>query len=140
MKMLARFAGLSVGIALLGAGCMGLGAVAVVGGIAYYKSSHHESATVNLDAPADRVYDKALETIASHGNVKITKQDAKARLIEMSQGDREISLKITSLSPELTQLTLTSDVEKGQPGSPDVMVERVGQICDALGVPHHVVE
>ena len=33
---------------LLAAGCMGLGAAAVAGGIVYYKSSHHESATVNL--------------------------------------------------------------------------------------------
>ena len=81
---------------LLAAGCMGLGAAAVAGGIVYYKSSHHESATVNLQAQPDRVYQAALDNISANPKLKIAKQDAAQRLIEVKQGKQDITVKITA--------------------------------------------
>jgi len=127
-------------LALFSAGCVGLGAAAAVGGIAYYRSSHHESATVNLNAPADKVYQVALETIAGNSAVQITRKDDKARLVEMVQDNREITLKVSQLSPTLSQLAVTSNVERDQPGSADAVLKGVARICDKLGVEHHVVK
>ncbi len=124
---------------LLAGGCMGLGAAAVAGGIVYYKSSHHESATVNLQARPDRVYQAALDNIAANPRLKVAKQDAAQRLIEVKQGKQDITVKITALSPTLTQLAVTSDVKEGA-GSNQAVITRIGEICDQLGVQHYVVK
>lgn len=126
--------------ALMAGGCAGLGAAAVVGGIVYYKSSHHETATVNVNAKPDKVYQVALETIEAAGTVEITKQDEAKGLIEMKHEKQALSLKVTALNAALTQLTITSDVEKGAPGSKDAVLKRIGEICDKLGVEHHVIK
>ena len=125
--------------ALLAAGCMGLGAAALAGGVVYYKSSHHESATVHLQARPDRVYDTALETITANPGLQVARQDPGRGLIEVRQGRQDITIKITALSPALTQLAVTSDVKEGA-GSTRTVLDRVGDICDKLGVKHYVVK
>lgn len=127
-------------VVLQGAGCVGLGAAAVAGGIVYYKSSHHETASVNLQASPDRVYQVALETAAAQPDVEIVRQDKSSRLLELKQGKCNITLKVAVLSPTLTQLHVTSDVHGETPGSTQAVLNRVGDICDRLGVPHHVVK
>ena len=131
---------LLVFIALLGTGCMGLGAAAIAGGIVYYKSSHHETAVVNLQAKPDRVFQVALETVADNPEFKIARQDDAARLLELKHGKRNVTLKVAALSPALAQLHVTSDVGGGAPGSTQAVLARVGEICDQLGIAHHVVE
>jgi len=128
-----------LGSTLLAAGCAGLGAAAVIGGISYYKSTHRESATVNLTAQPDRVYQAALETIAGISSVQVTEKDDAKLLIEMKQGKQSITLKVKALGPTTTQLSVTSEIEEGAPGSKEAIVKRVGEICDKLGVEHHVV-
>ncbi|MCU0292251.1 MAG: hypothetical protein MUF10_09735 [Thermoanaerobaculaceae bacterium] len=112
----------------------------MIGGISYYKSTHHESASVNLTAQPNRVYQVALETIANISTVQVTKKNDSKHLIEMKQGTRNISLKVKALGPTTTQLSVTSDVEEGAAGSKEAILARVGEICDKLGVEHHVVE
>lgn len=127
-------------VVLQGSGCVGLGAAAVAGGIVYYKSTHHETASVNLQASPDRVYQAALETVAAQLGVEIVNQDKSSRLLELKQGKRNITLKVAALSPTLTQLHVTSDVHSGTPGSTQAVLNRVGEICDRLGVAHYVVK
>jgi len=128
-----------LGGALLAAGCAGLGAAAVIGGISYYKSTHRETATVNLNAQPKRVYQVALETIAGISTVQVTKKDDAKLVIDMKQDKRSITLKVKALGPTTTQLSVTSEIEDGAPGSKEAIVKRVGEICDKLGVEHHEV-
>ena len=128
-----------LGSALLAAGCAGLGAAAVIGGITYYKSTHRESATVNLTAQPKRVYQAALETIAGIPSVKVTKKDDSKLVIDMKQDTKSITLKVKALTPATTQLSVISEIEDGAPGSKEAIVRRVGEICDKLGVEHHEV-
>ncbi|MFH0879087.1 MAG: DUF3568 family protein [Lentisphaerota bacterium] len=125
---------------LLAAGCAGLGVATAVGAVVYFKGSHHESATVNLDAKPDKVYAAALETIEASSQARITKKDTDARLIEITQEKQKITLKITELGPNLTQLSVTSTVTKNQPGSTTAVLNRVTEICDKMGVAHHLVK
>ena len=127
-------------VALLSAGCMGLGAAAVAGGIVYYKSTHHETAVVNLQAKPDRVYQVALEKISANPDIQIVRQDATSHLLELKQGKCNITIKVAALSPTLAQLHVTSDVNSGTPGSAQSVLTRVGEICDQLGVTHYVVK
>ena len=127
-------------VALLGTGCMGLGAAAVAGGIVYYKSTHHETAVVNLQAKPDRVYQVALETITANPDIQIVRQDPLSHLLELKQGACNITLKVTALSPALAQLHVTSDVKGETPGSAQAVLTRVAEICDQLGVAHTVVK
>ncbi len=126
--------------ALFAAGCMGLGAAAVAGGIVYYKSTHHETAVVNLQAKPDRVYRVALETVTANPDIQIVRQDDASHLLELKQGKCNITLKVSTLSPTLSQLHVTSDVNSGTPGSSQAVLTRVGEICDQLGVTHYVVK
>ncbi len=126
--------------ALCSAGCIALGAATVASGIVYYKSAHHESATVELQAKPDRVYQAALETISANPEVRIAKQDNAARMLELKHGKQSITVKVTALSATRTQLAVTSDVKQGEPGSTQAVLTRVGEICDKLGVKHYVVK
>ena len=88
----------------------------------------------------DRVYQAALETVAAQPGVEIVNQDKSSRLLELKQGKCNITLKVAALSPTLTQLHVTSDVHSGTPGSTQAVLNRVGEICDRLGVAHYVVK
>ena len=123
-----------------GSGCAGLGAAALVGGVVYYKSSHHESATVNVDAKLDRVYQVALEVIQGSPDVEITRRDDARHLIELKTGQRSLSVKATALSANLTQLSVASNVPQDAPGSSGAVLNRVAEVCDKLGIAHHVVK
>lgn len=120
-------------------GCVALGA-ATAAGIVYYKSAHHESATVELQAKPDRVYQTAIETISANPDLQIAKRDDAARMLELKRGKQCITVKVTALSPARTQLAVTSDVKAGEPGSTQAVLVRVGEICDKLGIAHYVVE
>ena len=141
MKLIQRWVLLASAIIPLAlSGCAGLGAAAAVGAVVYFKSSSHEVATVNLDAQPDKVYAAALKTVEESATATIASQDPKKGLIEVTQDKKKVTLKITALNSKLTQLTVTSDIGKDQPGSTKAVLNRVNQICDQMGVSHYVVK
>src|ERR1700756_4581715 len=58
-------------------------------------SGGYDVATVMLEANADKVYSTALASLKAHEGIKVTKSDAKRRLIEFTNGTQD-----TSPSPE----------------------------------------
>ena len=72
-----------------------------------------EVATVMLDAPAARVYAKALE-VARRNNALQLREDATRRHLEVSEGPHHVSLSVASLSDKVSQLMIVANVLPGQ--------------------------
>lgn len=131
------FAGLSVGILSCCCGCAGLGA-ATVGAIIYYNTSKNEVATVQLKANADRVYQQALEMIRGNPDIQLVKQDDADHLIELTDGKLAASLKVTSLSEHMTQLTIVSESSGRKKESTELVLNGVKNICEKMNVSYTV--
>jgi len=94
----------------------------------------YDVATVVLEAAADKVYQTALANLKTHQDVTITRQDAKAHLIEFGNGKDVASLKATPLSEKITQLMIASTVSGDQPGSSSMVAQAVLRVCKEMNV------
>lgn len=108
--------------------------VAIVGG-----SMGGYTATVEVDAPADRVYRALLGAVSTRPEVKITKQDDKDHKIKMERGKCKGSAEVTVKNGK-TVLTV-----KAKSSVEDVSDEELAQrivevVCQDLGVEYHVVK
>jgi len=94
----------------------------------------YDVATVVLEAAADKVYQTALANLKNHPDVKITKQDPKAHVIEFGNGQNVAGLKATPLSDKITQLMIASTVSGNQPGSSSMVADAVLRVCKEMNV------
>lgn len=109
-------------------GCVG---VATVGTIVYYKSQSHEVASVDIQAPADKVYQVAIETVSNNPTVSIVQQDDTMRMLDLRQNENSGSLKVAAVSDTLSKLTITSDITEEEGANP---LSGVLKICEDLQV------
>jgi len=94
----------------------------------------YDVATVVLEANADKVYQTALAHLQTHTDITITKQDAKARVVEFGKGQQVAGLKATPLGDKVTQLMIASTVSGDQPGSTSMVVQGVLNVCKDMKV------
>ncbi|MFA0442940.1 DUF3568 domain-containing protein [Vibrio sp. 10N.286.49.C2] len=109
-------------------GCAG---VATVGAIVYYKSQNHEVASVDIQAPADKVYQVAIDTVSNNPAVSIVQQDDTMRMLDLRQSENSRSLKVAAVSATLSKLTITSDITETDGANP---LSGVLKICEELQV------
>ena len=116
-----------------------LGCVAAIPVIIYYKSTKHFTATVQVDAKAEDVYQTALRIVEENPNVKLVKKDDEKLLVEAELEEKEGSIKAVPISANQCQLIAT--VDAGDKEADEEMALRiVKRICDELGVKYSVVE
>jgi len=122
-------------------GCAGLGALAL-GSIVYYTSSQHKVATVNIQAKADNVYRVAIDTIKSAPELEITSKDEQERVIEFvkqtTNDSYAVSIKISELDAEHSQLILASDASKDNDINIKPMQQGIFRFCSELKVECHL--
>lgn len=122
-------------------GCAGLGALAV-GSIIYYTSSQHEVATVNIKAKADNVYRVAVDTIEHNPELEITSKDERERVIELvketAKDSYAVSIKISRLDAEHSQLILASDAGTDTDTHIAPITQGIFRICSELKVECHL--
>ncbi|MEH6454392.1 MAG: DUF3568 domain-containing protein [Psychromonas sp.] len=111
-------------------GCAGIG-LATVGAVMYYKSQSHEVASVDIEAPADKVYKTAVEILNKNPDVIIVNQDDSLKLLDLRQNDKSGSIKVSSINEKLSKLTITSDVTADNEVTP---LSGVLKICKDLKV------
>src|SRR5262249_9724597 len=76
----------------------------------------YDSATVMIDAPADKVYAAVLRGLANNTQgVKITSQDEQQRLVQFTNGQQIAGIKVSALGDELTQMLISSAHQGNQP-------------------------
>jgi hypothetical protein len=62
----------------------------------------YDLATVILEAPADKVYEKTLKSLQAHTDITITKNDEKTGRIEIKKGKQVASFQITPIEEKQT--------------------------------------
>ncbi len=127
---------------LLVIGSAGCGATLVTAGAAviYYKSKGNQTATVELKAKPDAVYQAAIAAAKKSPMITIAKQNDEQRKLELSREQKTVALEVQELSTGATKLTVSSDkVEAGQSGT-DLAVEAIKRVCDEMKVEYKVIE
>ena len=89
----------------------------------------YDVATVVLDAPASKVYATALNMIRQNPAVQITGEDAARNQINLLQGDRTGSLRVTMLSDKVSQLMIVGTAGPGEDSSTSRMLAAVLRVC-----------
>ena len=80
--------------------------------------SGFDVATVVLEANADKVYQTAIKNLSARTDLKITKQDAKKRMVQFTNGQQVASLQATPLGDKITQLVIASNLTPRSPAPP----------------------
>lgn len=85
-------------------GCAGIGAVM------YYKSQSDEVATVDIEAPAKKVYQIAVDVATKNPDVTVVSQDDSLYILDVRQNEKNGSIKVLAVNSKLSKLTMTSDI------------------------------
>lgn len=92
-----------------------------------------EVATVILDAPAQKVFDVAVDTIQQNGNVKIAALSQQKLSLTITQGERTATLAINPLSDDTSQLMVVGTASPGNSPQTSQIVDGVIRVCNQLG-------
>ena len=95
--------------------------------------SGFDVATVVLEANAEKVYETAIKSLSARPDVKITKQDARKRMVQFTKGAQVASLQATPLGDKITQLVIASNLTPA-PGTNSLVVEGVLKVCKEMNV------
>jgi len=95
----------------------------------------YDVATVVIEAPAQKVYQTALQRLQAHAAaVKVIKQDDKKREVAFTNGIQTASLQANFLGDKLTQLVVASTLDLSQPSATSLVVESIQKVCTELKV------
>ena len=95
----------------------------------------YDVATVVLDADPSKVYDKTIELLKTHPEVKITKEDKSAGKIEIQKGKQVAGFQIYALSDKVAEIIVASDVGRSKEPDPTPMVvESILRVCKEFNV------
>jgi hypothetical protein len=96
--------------------------------------SGFDVATVVLEANADKVYQTAIKDLSARTDLKISRQDAKKRMVQFTNGVQVASLQATPLGEKLTQLVIASNLTATQPDATSLVVQGVLKVCKEMDV------
>ena len=95
----------------------------------------YDVATVVIEAPAQKVYETALQRLQAHvEQVKVIKKDDKKREVAFTNGIQTASLQANFLGDKLTQLVVASTLDLSQPSATSMVVQSIQNVCTELKV------
>jgi hypothetical protein len=95
----------------------------------------YDVATVVIEAPAQKVYETALQRLQAHSEqVKVIKKDDKKREVAFTNGIQTASLQANYLGDKLTQLVVASTLDMSQPSATSMVVQSIQNVCTELKV------
>jgi hypothetical protein len=98
-------------------------------------SGGYDVAVVIIEAPAQKVYDTAIQRIQAHADqVKIVKEDDKKRTVSFTNGTQTASLQANSLGEKITQLMVASTLDPAKPSTTSLVVNSIKQVCTEMKV------
>lgn len=107
--------------------------------VVYVKTDRQTTATVNLDADADMVYQTALNMINKNPKLLITSQADASRYVEFAEAEKSASLRIVPISEGKSQLTITSASPIVKQSTTNMVLMAVEKICKEMNVSYRVV-
>jgi hypothetical protein len=98
-------------------------------------SGGYDVATVMLEADPVKVYDKTIELLKTHPDVKITKEDKQTGTIEIQKGTKVAGFQIYALGDKVTQMVVASGADKSnEPEQTSMVVESILHVCAEFNV------
>jgi hypothetical protein len=95
----------------------------------------YDVATVVIEAPAQKVYDTAIQRLQAHADqVKVIEQNARRRVVAFTNGTQTASLQANMLGDKLTQLVVASTLDPAEPSATSMVVKSIQNICSELKV------
>ena len=117
-------------------GCIAAIPVAVI----YYKDKQKYVATAELPAPAEKVYAAAV-SLAEEKELKIVKQDAEKRLIEVTDGKQTASLSAKLLGADKTEIAVVADIPESKERKEEqkeLAMRVIDKVCERLGITYTI--
>ena len=98
-------------------------------------SGGYDVATVVIDADPSTVYDKTIERLKTHPDVKITREDKETGTIEIQKGNQVAGFQIYALGDKVAQMVVASGVDKSkEPDQTSLVVESIMRVCTEFNV------
>ena len=95
----------------------------------------YDVATVVIEAPAQKVYETALQRVQQHAAVlTVIKMDAKKREVAFTNGTQTASLQANPLGDKFTQLVVASTLDPSEPSATSLVVKSIENVCVELKV------
>src|SRR5215469_16054056 len=95
----------------------------------------YDVATVVIEAPAQKVYDTAIQRLQAHAaQVTIIEQNARRRVVAFTNGTQTASLQANMLGDKLTQLVVASTLDPAEPSATSFVVKSIQNVCTELKV------
>ncbi len=118
-----------------------LGCVAAIPiAVAYYKDKEKYHATAEIPALPDKVYAAAV-SLAEEKELKITKQDAEKRIIEVTDGKQTASLSAKPLGDDKTEVAVVADIPEAKERKEEqkeLALRVIDKVCERLGVTYTI--
>ena len=98
-------------------------------------SGGYDVATVVLEADPGKVYDKTIERLKTHPELKITKEDKPTGTIQIQKGNQVAGFQIYALGDKVTQMVVASGVgQSGEPDGTSMVVQSIMNVCAEFNV------
>ena len=95
----------------------------------------YDSAAVMIEAPAEKVYAAVLRGLTNNTQgVRITSENAQARLVEFTDGQQIAGIKVSALGDDLTHLLISSAHRGNQPDAAALVLNSVLRVCAEMKV------
>ncbi len=95
----------------------------------------YDVATVVIEAPAQKVYETAVQRIQAHASqVKLLEQNPRQRIVAFTNGGQTASLQANPLGDKLTQLVVASTLDPAGPSATSLVVKSIQNVCSELKV------
>lgn len=95
----------------------------------------YDVATVVIEAPAQKVYETAVQRVQAHSaEVKLLEQNPRRRIVSFTIGGQTASLQANPLGDKLTQLVVASTLDPAQPSATSLVVKSIENVCIELKV------
>jgi hypothetical protein len=98
------------------------------------QAPRYDIAIVTLDAPAAKVYDTVIATVAEHPDYRYLQRNDVARSIEVTNGKKSAGVNVIALSDKLSQLIIASVIQPGETSPVPFALQNVLRICQKVKV------
>ncbi len=109
--------------------------VAVARSVKRMRTGDLDIATVMLEAKPERVYQTVIGTATGDTKLKILNRDDSIRLVELTNGSRNVAIQVDAVAEGLTQLTIgATSPKRKQKSTTDLVLEQVLKVCQQMAV------
>jgi len=94
----------------------------------------YDAAAVMLEAPMDKVYAAVVNGLANRPDLKVTREDRAAALVQFTNGQQIAGIKLAALNDNLTHMLISSAHTGTQPDASALVLNAVLRVCKDMNV------